>query len=360
MLITRIVLRRAAVAAAATALGPGIALPLLGQAYPPISDFLRIERSRLSIGEEIAEGPALFGTIHGVTSDGQGNIYVLDGSNHTVKSFSGQGGFLHAVGRAGRGPGDFLYPIRVWHDRDSSLYVIDYANGISRYHTAAGKLSYRERFAQELEPVDACRLGGRFIIGANYLSKLLHEFDGGKIVRSFGEPFRVDTQPLIQQQYDRENMLLACDERDQRIFVAEGHQSMVRAYEVGGRLLWESMLPEYSGYSVVIHHQLPNATAYFMGEFSTKSIVLASPEILVIQASRKTQRRRGRSGGMEVSALGLVTYVLSASTGAVLTKSLSAPFFVSDHTTLAGEFVAFNNDPFPQVFVTRLTPVRNR
>lgn len=36
-------------------------------------------------------------------------------------------------------------------------------------------------------------------------------------------------------------------------------------------------------------------------------------------------------------------------------QATAAPFFIVGSTN-QGEMVAFNNDPFPQVFVTRVTP----
>jgi hypothetical protein len=198
------------------------------------------------------------------------------------------------------------------------------------------------------------------VVAANHDGHILHFLDSSLAVRrSIGEPFRRDTMPMIQAQYDRENMLVTCDRQRGRLFVVEGHQSIVRAYDAAGRLLWQNELPNYSGYRVTVHHEIRNATSYFMGEFSTKTIALVAPDLLIVQASHKTQRRSGPTGGLQVTAQGVVTYVLSATSGAVLTRSTSAPFFLADN--LAGEeMVAFNNDPFPRAFVTRVTRVQTR
>jgi hypothetical protein len=348
--------------------GGGVAVCLAGHAadagsqdrpsYPPLDAVLRIERPRLAIGDEDKAGPALFGGILGVATDAQRNVYVLDGTDHTVRAFTATGKHIASAGRRGRGPGDLRDPMGLWHDGASSLYVIDLYDGISVFDTRENTMIYRERFGAELRPVAMCAIGGQLIVGANRNNHILHVLaPDRKVVRSFGDLFRRDTHPEVQAQYNRENFVMACDETRDRIFVAEGHQNIVRAYDTNGRLHWQVLLPEYSGYRAVPHHQLPNAVSKFFGEFSTKTLSRVGPDLLVVQAHRQTHRRDpDRGGGLKSTDHGTVTYVLSASTGKTLTRSTEAPFFLA---TVAGEeIVAYNDEPYPRVFFARAFPPR--
>jgi hypothetical protein len=221
--------------------------------YPPLDAVLRIEPPRLRIGEELNAGPALFGSIVGVAMDSLHNVYVLDGTDHSVRAFSSTGRHLGSAGRPGRGPGDIADPFRLWHDGATTLYVIDDRDGISVFDTRDGKPTYSDRFGADLKPKAMCAMGGQLIVGANQGEHILHVLSPEhKVVRSFGDLFRRDANKWIQAQYNREGMVMTCDEERGRIFVAESNQETIRAYDPSGRLLWQGVLPGYSGYRVLV------------------------------------------------------------------------------------------------------------
>jgi sugar lactone lactonase YvrE len=326
--------------------------------YPPLDRILRIEQPRLAIGDEHRDGPALFGTITGVAMDGAGNVYVLDGIDHSVRAFSPTGTHLGSAGRPGRGPGDLNQPLSLWHDGVAKLYVVDRNEGISVFDTRDGSPRYSHRFGAELRPTAMCVLDRAILVAALRDGGVLHELSSGHVIRrSMGELFRRDTHPEIQATFDREQLVMTCDAERGRIFVAEGHHQLVRAYDGGGRVLWQTSLPDYSGYRVAPDRRLPNAVAVFWGEFTTRTLMLVEPDLLVIQAHHQTRRRDpSRSGALTPTDHGIVTYVLSASTGAVLTRQYGVPFFLA--ATNGNEVAAYHDEPFPRVFLARVTAAR--
>jgi hypothetical protein len=83
-----------------------------------------------------------------------------------------------------------------------------------------------------------------------------------------------------------------------------------------------------------------------------------TPDLLVIQARHRTRRRdpTNRTGALRVDDHGVVTYVLSASTGNVLTRQVGAPFFLG--ASSGREIIAYNDEPFPQVYLVRASAAR--
>ena len=327
--------------------------------YPAIETVLRVERPRLIIGDEDKPGPALFGGVAGVAMDTLGNVYVLDSAEHSVRAFAANGKYLSSAGRAGRGPGDLGAPRELWHDGASTLYVLDRLDGISVFGTRDGKVTYRTRFGADIKAKTLCGIRGQIFVGANRGNNILHVLSPqNTLSKSFGELFRRDTNAGIQAQYNREGMVMTCDDEGARLFVAEANHEIVRAYEASGRLLWQSVLPEYSGYRVAVHHQQPNATAKFFGEFTTRAITRIGPDLLVVQAARQTRRRTRDGDGrtLRIDDHGIVTYVLSASTGRILTRQQSLAFFLGAAT--GADVAGFSDVPFPQVYLLRASAVR--
>ncbi|MCH1463187.1 MAG: hypothetical protein L7U46_04820, partial [Candidatus Nanopelagicales bacterium] len=89
---------------------------------------------------------ARFNRPHGVAVDGDGNVYVADGVNHTIRKITPAGVVTTLAGAArqngfsdGRGPlARFNYPQGVAVDGDGNVYVADYNNHAIRKVTPAG------------------------------------------------------------------------------------------------------------------------------------------------------------------------------------------------------------------------------
>jgi hypothetical protein len=95
------------------------------------------------------------GLLSGLARDARGNIYVSDRSDARVWVFSATGRSLPAVGRKGRGPGEFEAPTGASVGFDGALYVrdlelitrfvLDPAKGtLARYDTAFRRILYSD------------------------------------------------------------------------------------------------------------------------------------------------------------------------------------------------------------------------
>lgn len=322
--------------------------------YRPLTEFLRIEAPRVIVGDEDARGPALFGGIYGVTVDSEGNLYVLDYSDRSVRAFSRTGQHLESVGRQGRGPGDLFEPLTIWHDGHEFLYVADQIDGVSRFRTGAGAPRYETRFAAELQPKSICGMGEQLYVGSVSRDGIIHAMTtDGRILRSFGERFRSDTIPGVQEALNTSQLKLVCDQQTRRIFVAEGAQSRVRAYDTQGRLLWETELPEYDGTTVRVN-QNPRGIAFFYGRHQTQTITRIGADLLIIQARQVTRRRNPSNPlALLVTDHDIITWVLSAATGQLLTRQEGGIPFLS--MSRGGVTTGYLREPIPQVMLLLAT-----
>jgi tripartite motif-containing protein 71 len=82
--------------------------------------------------------PAQFQSPTGVATDGLGNVYVADQSNHRVQKFNRLGSFLLAWGSYGSGSGQFNQPSGVAVDLAGNVYVSDAGNNRIQKFTSSG------------------------------------------------------------------------------------------------------------------------------------------------------------------------------------------------------------------------------
>jgi hypothetical protein len=73
-------------------------------------------------GDSENEGE-IFGKIYDVSTDVDGNVYILDGQAMEVRMFSHEGAYIRAFGRAGEGPGEFLVPMGLVTTPDNRIGV---------------------------------------------------------------------------------------------------------------------------------------------------------------------------------------------------------------------------------------------
>ena len=77
---------------------------------------------RIELGSEDREEEIFF-RIADIEADKNGNIFILDSGNYSLKKFSKEGKFLKEIGREGQGPGEFIRPSNICVDIDGKVYV---------------------------------------------------------------------------------------------------------------------------------------------------------------------------------------------------------------------------------------------
>jgi len=133
----------------------------------------------------------LIGKIRDIEVDEDGNIFLLDISDHNIKKFDSQGKHLLTIGRKGQGPGEmsFIHPftkLEVWEDK---LYVIDTGNlEIDIFNKKKGSFlnSFKIDFNKVMEFVV---LNGNIFLLSYRLSdgKIIHQYNStGDHILSFG------------------------------------------------------------------------------------------------------------------------------------------------------------------------------
>jgi len=65
----------------------------------------------------------------GVTTDSQGNVYVVESYYDHLLVFNANGDFLLPLGGTGSEPGRFFLPAGAWSDAEDRIFVADMFNG---------------------------------------------------------------------------------------------------------------------------------------------------------------------------------------------------------------------------------------
>lgn len=90
------------------------------------------------VGGDTDNEDEFFGVIGRVTTDKDGNVYLLDSQLSEVKVFSADGEYLRTLGREGEGPGEFRRPTDMFFLPDGNLGVLQVAPGRIIMFTADG------------------------------------------------------------------------------------------------------------------------------------------------------------------------------------------------------------------------------
>jgi 6-bladed beta-propeller len=108
------------------------------QTWSPASSWRLREDLRIGPADH---GPASFAYVYGLAVDQHGRIYILDSEAQEVRVFGSSGAFVHAVGRRGHGPGEFVQANGLaWDPRRSWLWVVDHRGERYSAFDTAGRL----------------------------------------------------------------------------------------------------------------------------------------------------------------------------------------------------------------------------
>lgn len=120
----------------------------------------------LSIGEIEGDENYMFSAPRDIDADSQGNIYVLDSREFTVKKYDPLGKHLKNIGRAGQGPGEFDYPRYLCISEHGNIYVTELLEKKVDVFNLDGE--YQKSLNVERHDQIAVTKNEEFIIGARF------------------------------------------------------------------------------------------------------------------------------------------------------------------------------------------------
>ncbi len=336
--------------------------PPLQVAQRPLAQSVALGGVRAEIGREDEAGPYMFGSFGGVAMGGDGTIYVPENSTSEIRIFNQAGSHLGTFGRRGRGPGEFVNPVVLVHDGDSTMFAWQQFFGITELTARGAHVRFRRTFGAGADYSSICTLGTRVFVSAGGDTAVIRELDGDrKEVRAFGSPF--DTfmygrpNEAARRFSRRDGPTLLCDTPRSVLYAFRGDQGTIRAYEPDGRLRWETTLPSFK---VGFYGANPDGAPYVVWslDYIATFMPLGGSRLLVQVARRDLQSIRGRSrapGALMLPDVAVVAaYILEARSGRIVSRSPGAGLIGALADTLVAETVM---DPWPML---RLRPVRAR
>ncbi len=75
----------------------------------------------------------IFGSISDISIDTFENIYLLDSRQRKILKYDKEGRFIKTIGKVGQGPGEFVFPLKLFLDEKDNLYVNDQGRSIIVY-----------------------------------------------------------------------------------------------------------------------------------------------------------------------------------------------------------------------------------
>lgn len=328
----------------------------------PLSRSILLGAVRAEIGREDEAGPYMFGSFGGIAMGGDGTIYVADNSTNEIRSFDQRGRHLGTFGRRGRGPGEFVNPIGLVHDGDSTMFALQAYQGVTELFARGATVRFRRVFGAGLDYSSLCQLGGRLFVSVGGDSGIVRELDSERNeVRAFGEPFVAviygtpnDAARTLSR---KSGPSLHCDAPRSTLYAYRSDQGIVRAYDLDGRQKWETTLPSFK---VGFFGAQPGGGAYVAWaiDYIATFMPLGGSRVLVQVARQDFESTRGQSrapGSLRFpDVIQTFAYILDAGTGRIVSRAPGAGPLTALADTLVAERVT---DPWPML---RLRPARSR
>ncbi|MFC1554330.1 NHL repeat-containing protein [candidate division KSB1 bacterium] len=172
-----------------------------------------------------------------VTTDNEGNIYILDSRRHAVRKYDSKGYFLTDMGKEGEGPGEFKSSIRMDSDPNGNIFVTDLGNNRMQIFTPDGKHKGAYNLAQFFHFF--CVLSDGKVVGSSNRdvsteAKLLRLLDEkGDLIKKFGKIIPAEDSYLLL----RTNSVSIENDSTDNIFVAFQYNNRIDKYSPDGDLL---------------------------------------------------------------------------------------------------------------------------
>ncbi len=316
---------------------------------------VRIGEVLAEIGSEAETGPYMFSTIEWPTLGGDGTVYIADFAAGQIRAFDLKGRHLGTFGRRGRGPGEFVSPLILWHDGDSTLFASQLELGVAELTARGGRMSHRRTFGTGERYGSMCALGGRLFAGVGGGRGAIAELDADRReVRRFGDPFHRSDTAAVHALANQGGPSLLCDAANDALYASRSDLGVIRRYGPDGSLRWETEVPSFQ--HAIFGAQGSGAFVAWSVDYISTILTLGRSRLLVQVARRDFASTRGRSrapGAMIApEVVRVISYEVDAATGRVLSRSTSSGELMRLSDTLVAERVS---EPYP---LARLRSVR--
>lgn len=146
----------------------------------------------LIIGEQEENSNMTFFQVTSIIADREGNIYVCEFSDCSIKKFDEFGGYIKSFAEKGSGPGELYMPSKMAFDNSDHLNVIDYGNRRINKYSEDGSFINSVKIEIGRSPSGfAVDDEGHYYISAydQETDKTIQKFSpAGKKIITFGEP----------------------------------------------------------------------------------------------------------------------------------------------------------------------------
>jgi hypothetical protein len=314
-------------------------------ARPVAVPFRLAASARAAFGSESDSDAVLLGNIKAVALLPSGDVVVLDDKKSELRIFGPTGAPRQRLGRAGRGPGEFFYPVSLAVDDAGRLYVGDRVRTIQVFAPSPAGYRYQRTMQNEIAAMSMCFLDTLLVVQGTALGQdpILHLYDSsGRRLRSFGALYR-SPNPLLNAQIGEGQV--RCDRQRGLVFYTPSNAmgiGEVRAYRADGTLVWRTALTDYHVSRI---EDYGNGGVRFSagpdGSHSVLAFVLLPGRGLLVQVAFRTEE----AVRDQIPFTTLHSFLLDPATGRPLPLgTVLPPFFAAR----AGDAVLAFNDPFPR------------
>ena len=307
----------------------------------------------LTLGVLEGERHEMFGQISDIKVDRSGNMYVLDSGYSEVRVFNSKGSFLHAVGKAGRGPGEFFEPRGLEIDSAGHLIAVDKDHRITIFEWTDDSHEVVRTLTVPFEPIGLC-------LGENtfYIHGFTEKFSDTIFPYSFNgdrmEPFGAgyESQSALVYRYLSEGQVACSQQQGGQIIYSPRLIPAIYSYSLEGDIRWVAKISDFktldiiedkSGESVVSMNVFANAhdqvarVIPFSEKYMLVQIASITPESLA--PGWKGERREA-----------LLSYLMLSKTGEAVLVGSSLP---SVYALTGDRMYTAHSYPYPQVSVYR-------
>jgi hypothetical protein len=314
-------------------------------ARPVAVPFRLAAAARAAFGSESDSDAVLLGNIKAVALLPSGDVVVLDDKKSELRIFSPTGSPKQRLGRAGRGPGEFFYPVSLAVDDAGRLYVGDRVRTIQVFAPSPAGYRYLRTMQVEVAAMSMCFLDTLLVVQGTALGQdpILHLYDSsGRRLRSFGALYR-SPNPLLNAQIGEGQV--RCDRQRGLVFYTPSNAmgiGEVRAYRADGTLVWRTTLTDFHVSRI---EDYGNGGVRFSagpdGSHSVLAFVLLPGRGLLVQVAFRTPEALRD----QVPFTTLHSFLLDPATGRPLPLgTVLPPIFAAR----AGDAALAFNDPFPR------------